>query len=180
MFKNMKKEGFHMKYSIVVFPSSQVQEIANSYRKRYDPTFDLIPPYIRLKEAFELEEDRLPNLVSHLEQVAQSTDSFTAHFHRISTFHPTSNVIYIAVQNKEPFVALHEKIVKKCVNTPETYAYVPHLTIGRDLSNDELRDVTSQLSMHKIDLTSEIDSFHLIRPLEDGTWSVYQTFHLKK
>ncbi|CAJ1001846.1 MULTISPECIES: 2'-5' RNA ligase family protein [Bacillales] len=169
-----------MKYSIVVFPSSQVQEIANSYRKRYDPTFDLIPPYIRLKEAFELEEDRLPNLVSHLEQVAQSTDSFTAHFHRISTFHPTSNVIYIAVQNKEPFVALHEKIVKKCVNTPETYAYVPHLTIGRDLSNDELRDVTSQLSMHKIDLTSEIDSFHLIRPLEDGTWSVYQTFHLKK
>jgi 2'-5' RNA ligase len=180
MFKNVKKEGFHMKYSIVVFPSSQVQEIANSYRKRYDPTFDLIPPYIRLKEAFELEEDRLPNLVSHLEQVAQSTDSSTAHFHRISTFHPTSNVIYIAVQNKEPFVALHEKIVKKCVNTPETYAYVPHLTIGRDLSNDELRDVTSQLSMHKIDLTSEIDSFHLIRPLEDGTWSVYQTFHLKK
>jgi 2'-5' RNA ligase len=174
------EEGFHMKYSIVVFPSSKVQEVANSYRKRYDPTYALIPPYIRLKEAFDLEDSRLPELVSHLEQVAQSTESFTAHFHRISSFHPTTNVIYMAVQNKEPFVALHEKIVNKCVNTPETYAYVPHLTIGRDLSNDELRDVTSQLSMAKIDLTSEIDRFHLIYQLEDGIWSVYQTFLLKK
>ncbi|EJL41866.1 putative phosphoesterase YjcG [Brevibacillus agri] len=169
-----------MMYSIVIFPSSKVQEVANSYRKRYDPAYALVPPYIRLKEAFDLEEAKLPELVSHLEQVASSTESFTAHFHRVSTFHPTTNVIYLAVQNKEPFHALHEKIVNQCVSEKETYAYVPHLTIGRDLSDDELRDVTGQLSMAKIDLTSEIDRFHLIYQLEDGIWSVYQTFLLKK
>lgn len=169
-----------MMYSIVVFPSSKVQEVANSYRKRYDSAYALIPPYIRLKEAFELEEARLPQLVSHLEQVASSTDSFTARFHRVSTFHPTTNVIYLAVQNKEPFVQLHQKIASDCVNEKETYTYVPHLTIGRDLSDDELRDVTSQLSMAKIDLTTDVDRFHLIYQLADGIWSVYQTFLLKK
>lgn len=169
-----------MMYSIVIFPSSKVQEVANSYRKRYDPAYALVPPYIRLKEAFELDEAKLPELVSHLEQVASSTDSFSAHFHRVSTFHPTNNVIYLAVQNKDPFNALHEKIVTQCVSEKETYAYVPHLTIGRDLSDDELRDVTGQLSMAKIDLNSEIDRFHLVYQLEDGIWSVYQTFLLKK
>jgi 2'-5' RNA ligase len=169
-----------MKYSIVVFPSSKVQEVANSYRKRYDPTYALIPPFIRLKEAFELEESELPKLVTHLEQVANSTQSFTAHFHRVSSFHPTNNVIYFAVQNKEPFEQLHQKIVEHCVPHKETYAYVPHLTIGRDLSDDELRDVTGQLSMVKFDLTSDIDRFHLVYQLEDGIWSVYQTFLLKK
>lgn len=169
-----------MMYSIVVFPSSKVQEVANSYRKRYDPAYALVPPYIRLKEAFELDESRLPELVSHLEEVASSTDRFTAHFHRVSSFHPTTNVIYLAVQNKEPFTELHQKIVTHCVSDKETYAFVPHLTIGRDLSDDELRDVTGQLSMAKIDLTSEIDRFHLIYQLEDGIWSVYQTFLFKK
>lgn len=169
-----------MMYSIVVFPSSKVQEVANSYRKRYDSAYALIPPYIRLKEGFELEESKLPELVSHLEQVASSTESFTAHFHRVSSFHPTTNVIYLALQNKEPFIALHQKIANQCVNEKETYAYVPHLTIGRDLSDDELRDLTGQMSMAKIDLTSEVDRFHLIYQLEDGIWSVYQTFLLKK
>jgi 2'-5' RNA ligase len=169
-----------MKYSIVVFPSSKVQEVANSYRKRYDPTYALIPPYIRLKEAFDIEESELPKLVSHLEEVASSTESFTAHFHRVSSFHPTTNVIFFAVQNKESFEQLHQKIAEHCVSLKETYAFVPHLTIGRDLSDDELRDVTGQLSMLKLDLTSEIDRFHLVYQLEDGIWSVYQTFLLKK
>jgi 2'-5' RNA ligase len=169
-----------MMYSIVVFPSSKVQEVANSYRKRYDPAYALVPPYIRLKEAFDLDESNLPKLVEHLEQIASSTDSFTAHFHRVSSFHPTNNVIFLALQNKEPFTQLHQKIAKQGVSEKETYAFVPHLTIGRDLSDDELRDVTGQLSMAKIDLTSEVDRFHLIYQLEDGIWSVYQTFLLKK
>lgn len=168
-----------MKYSIVVFPSGEVQEAANSYRKRYDPTYALIPPFIRLKEAFELDQSRLPELVSHLEQVADSTESFPVHFHRVSSFHPTNNVIYFAVQNKEPFEKLHQKIVG-CVPEKETYAFVPHLTIGRDLSDDELRDVTGQLSMAKIDFHSTVDSFHLVHELENGTWGVHQTFQLKK
>jgi len=169
-----------MKYSIVVFPSSKVQEVANSYRKRYDPTYATIPPYIRLKEAFDLDESKLPELVAHLEQVAADTPSFTTHFHRVSSFHPTNNVIYFALQSKEEFTELHKKITTHCVNQQETYAYVPHLTIGRDLADDELRDVMSQLDMLKLDLSSEIDRFHLVYQLEDGIWSVYQTFLLKK
>ncbi|MGO0062167.1 2'-5' RNA ligase family protein [Brevibacillus fluminis] len=169
-----------MKYSVVIFPSSKVQEFANQYRKRYDSTYALIPPFIRLKEAFELDDAKLPELVEHLQQVAEHTDSFTAKFHRFSTFHPTNNVIYLGIQNKEAFEELHQQVIECCSSRPETYAFVPHLTIGRDFADDELKDVYGQLSMAKVDLETEIDRFHLIYQLEDGIWSVYQSFQLRK
>jgi len=169
-----------MKYSVVIFPSSKVQEVANSYRKRYDPTYATIPPYIRLKEAFELEEKDLPLVVEHLQKVADSTEAFTINFHRASTFHPTNNVIYLSFQNKEAVESLHNKIKDGFLGQQESYTYVPHLTIGRDLTDDECKDVTAQLSMTRFDLKSEVDRFHLIYQLEDGIWSVYQTFLLKK
>lgn len=169
-----------MKYSVVVFPSSNVQEVANSYRKRYDPTYSLIPPYIRLKEAFELAEEELPKLVEHLEKVANTTTAFSVHFHRVSTFHPTNNVIYFGIQDKEPFIALHQKIMEFFGSEKERYAFVPHLTIGRDLTDDELKDVVGRLSMVKIDMSTLVDRFHLVYQLDDGTCSVYQTFLLQK
>ncbi len=169
-----------MKYSVVIFPAKNVQEFANSYRKRYDSAYAAIPPYIRLKEAFDVEEGQLAALVNHLQHVADKTDSFQAKFHRFATFHPTNNVIYLALQNKQPFEQLHKQISESCGKTEETYAFVPHLTIGRDMNDDELKDVYGQLSMEKVDLTAEIDRFHLIYELVDGIWSVHQTFQLKK
>ena len=60
-----------MKYGIAIFPQKKVQDVANSFRKRYDPRYTLIQPHITLKEAFELEEEKLPEVVEHLERVAE-------------------------------------------------------------------------------------------------------------
>jgi 2'-5' RNA ligase len=169
-----------MKYSVVVFPSSNVQEVANSYRKRYDSAYALIPPFVRLRESFELSEDRLPELIRHLQDVAESTEAFDVTFHRVATFHPTSNVVYLAIQDKTPFEELHGKLSAFPVGTKETYAYVPHLTIGRNLNDDECKDVYGQLSMVKFDLHSSVDHIHLVSEGEDGKWKVHQSFPLKK
>lgn len=169
-----------MKYSVVIFPSGRVQEVANSYRKRYDPTFALIPPYIRLKEAFELGDAQLPALIAHLEDVAQQTVPFSAHFHKVSSFYPANNVLYLAIENKEPLEQLHQRIIENDAKHKETYAYIPHVTIGRDLSSDELKDLTGQLRMTQFDLTCTINDFHLIHERENGIWSVSHTFTLQK
>lgn len=169
-----------MKYSIVIFPSSHVQEVANSYRKRYDSHFALIPPFIRLIDTFELDESKLTGLVQSLQQAAEATEAFSVKFHRASTFHPTSNTLFLAIQNKEPFIHLHDIIVEYLGMKNQTYAYVPHLTIGRELTDDECKDIAGQLSMVKFDLDSEIDRFHLIYEAPDETWQVQHSFELKR
>ena len=48
-----------MRYGIAIFPSKEIQDEANSYRKRYDPHYPLIPPHITLKDAFEADDEMI-------------------------------------------------------------------------------------------------------------------------
>lgn len=169
-----------MQYAIVIFPPRKAQDLANSYRKRYDPQYSLIPPHIKLKTAFELGERKLEDIIDHLEQVAAATEPFQIDFHKVSTFHPTSNVIYFAIRDTDPIVRLHERCNKGILFDEEIYNYVPHLTIAQEMSNDELNDVYGSLRMSKIDITVDIDRFHLLYQMENGMWTVYQTFLLRK
>ncbi len=165
-----------MRFGIAIFPQKEVQDIANSFRKRYDPHYSLITPHITLKESFELEEKQVEPIVKQLEEIANTTPRFTIHFHKISTFYPTNNVIYLAIKNTEELNTLHKKLHQGFLKQEQKYSFVPHLTIGQDLSNDELHDVYSRLRMHKIDLNSIVDRFHLLYQLENKTWKNYHTF----
>lgn len=165
-----------MQYGIVIFPPRKAQDLANSYRKRYDPHYSLIPPHIKLKSAFKLGERNLEDITDHLDQVAAATEPFQIQFHKVSTFHPTTNVIYLAIRDVDPIVRLHERCNKGILYDEEAYSYVPHLTIAQDMSNDELHDVYGSLRMNKIDVSVDIDRFHLLYQMENGMWTVYQTF----
>lgn len=168
-----------MKFGIAIFPQKEVQDIANSLRKRYDSHYSLIAPHITLKESFDLEEEQIETAVEHLQQVAETTAPFTIHFNKISNFYPTSNVIYFVIENTEAITALHKRINTGPLEHKGKFSFVPHLTIGQDLPNDELHDVYSRLRMHKIDLDSIVDRFHLLYQLKNKTWTVYQSFLLE-
>jgi 2'-5' RNA ligase len=96
----------------------------------------------------------------------------------VSHFYPTSNTIYLAIDNSEPLVELHNKIKDVFDPVESEYDYIPHLTIGQKMSEDELHDVYGSLRLRKFDLETKIDRFHLLYQLENGSWSIYQTFLL--
>lgn len=169
-----------MYFGIACFPQKHVQDFANSYRKRYDPHYTLIPPHITLKEKFELNESELEVATQKLEQVAKEVKAFEIRFHKVSNFYPTSNTIYFAIENQEPLITLHEKIKSVFEPVEAPYSYIPHLTIAQKLNQAELHDIYGMLRLHKIDLTSKIDRFHLLYQLENGSWNIYQTFLLAK
>ena len=60
------------------------------------------------------------------------------------------------------------------------YAFVPHLTIGQGLSDAEHADVLGRLRMKDFYYEQPIDRFHLLYQLENGTWTVHETFRLGK
>ncbi|GAB7387484.1 YjcG family protein [Bacillaceae bacterium] len=165
-----------MKYSIVIFPHSKIQEFANSYRKRYDPGYTLIPPHIKVKEPFEVAEEQIGEVVDKIAQVTEKTQPFTLRFHKASHFHPTNNVIYLAVEKSAELQKLHEALNEGILYHKPAYTFVPHLTIGQKMTDEELHDVYARLRMMKIDLTTTVDRVHLLYQLEDGVWTVYQTF----
>jgi 2'-5' RNA ligase len=169
-----------MKYGIAIFPSKKLQDLANSYRKRYDPHYRLIPPHITLKEAFNANDDDIKVLADECKKIAQETKPFALRVYKVSSFHPVTNTIHLKVEKNNELVILNEKLHAGKFTEEFKYSFVPHITIGQKLSDDEHGDVLERLKMMNINHEETVDRFQLLYQLEDEQWTVYETFRLGK
>ncbi|WP_129706301.1 YjcG family protein [Priestia megaterium] len=169
-----------MKFGVVLFPSKKLQDVANSYRKRYDSHYSLIPPHLTLKEVFEATEDQIDEIAANLRKIAEETNPFTLNVTKVSSFSPANNVIYLKVEQKPELTSLYNKLHEGNLEQPTEYSFIPHITIGQRLSDDEHLDVYSQLKLVDIAHEETVDRFHLMYQLENETWTVFETFRLGK
>lgn len=165
-----------MKYGIVTFPSKPVQDEVNSYRKRYDPHYALIPPHITLKEAFDATNDELETLVTELKHIANETKPFKINVNKVSTFAPVTNTIYLKVEPIQELIDLHEKLQSDKFPKSEEYTFVPHITIAQKLKYEEYSDIFGSLKMKDFKIEDTIDRFQLLYQLDNGSWTVYESF----
>ncbi|WP_018664533.1 2'-5' RNA ligase family protein [Heyndrickxia acidiproducens] len=169
-----------MKYALVIFPSKKLQDIVNSYRKRYDPLYALIPPHITLKSAFEASEQQAEELTVQLKKIAERYEPFLLEVTKVKSFEPVSNTIYFKVEPVPELEGLFVDFKNELPGDPPEYPFVPHITIGQKLSKEEHADIYRQLEMVGIEHEEVINRFHLIYELDNGIWTVYETFHLGK
>lgn len=166
-------------YCIVIFPSSPVQEKANTYRKRYDSQYAFIPPHIKLLNPVQLSPDQLEHMISTIRRLAGKTKPFTLRFHKVGSFSPTNNVIYYGIENKNQLTDLHRELMDHVRGSFDPYVYVPHLTIAQDLTYEEMNDVFGRLKMVNVDMSSDVQQIHLLqRPDTDAVWEIVQSFQL--
>ncbi len=169
-----------MKYGIALFPSKKLQDLANSYRKRYDPHYALITPHVTLKNGFEASDEEITSISAALHDISRDLKPINLHVYKVSSFYPVNNVIYLKITPNKELLALREALHTGFFSDNSDYAFVPHITIGQKLSDDEHSDVLGQLRMLNIEFEETIDRFHLLYQLENGSWTVYETYHLGK
>ncbi|MTH53197.1 hypothetical protein GKZ89_07200 [Bacillus mangrovi] len=169
-----------MRYGIVLFPAKKLQDLANSYRKRYDPHYALIPPHLTLKTPFEASDEEIKAISKELRRSARELRPVQLEVTKISSFSPVNNVIYLKVEPTEELKELHSMLHSGALESEPEYAFVPHITIGQKLSDAEMADVLGQLKMQDNHHSEQIDRFHLLYQLENGAWTVYETFILEK
>lgn len=167
-----------MKYSIAIFPAKKLQDLANSYRKRYDPNYALIPPHIKLKDPFEATDEEIKDITKELHEVSNKAKRFSLNVYKVKSFNPINSVIYLAIKQTDEIMELHEMLHNEKLGQEKKYAFVPHITIGQRLSDQEQSDVMGRMSMMDINHSEPVDRFHLMYELENGAWTVYETFHL--
>ncbi|HWO98447.1 MAG TPA: YjcG family protein [Bacillus sp. (in: firmicutes)] len=169
-----------MKYGVVIFPSKPLQDAANAYRKRYDTHYALIAPHLTVKETFEASESEIKEIVQELERVAKATEPFNLNVTKVSSFSPVNNVLYFKVEKNKALEELYDRLHTGGLSQESPYAFVPHITIGQGLSDDEHLDVYSQLKLVDVSHSELVDRFHLMYQLENDTWTVYETFRFGK
>ncbi|MUV36497.1 RNA 2',3'-cyclic 3'-phosphodiesterase [Lentibacillus sp. JNUCC-1] len=167
-------------YGIAIFPSKRIQDDANALRKRYDPHYENIPPHITLKEKFETDDKTIDQLIPELDKIAEETKPFTLNINKVSTFAPVTNTIYMKVEPIQELQELHQKMHEGIFPQNATYQFIPHITVAQKLVEDEYSDVFGSLRMKEMAYEDYIDRFHLLYQLENGTWTVYETFQFGK
>lgn len=167
-----------MKYGVAIFPSKKLQDIANSYRMRYDTKYAKVPPHLTLREPFEMDDSNVGELVRHLREVSQEVTPFTLDVYKYSSFYPVTNTIYMKARENEGLISLHDKLNTGMLESKSEQAFVPHITIGQEMNYDELSDVFGRLKLESISHEETIERFSLLYRLENGKWTVYETFLL--
>ncbi|ASN06437.1 YjcG family protein [Virgibacillus necropolis] len=165
-----------MKYGIVIFPSKPIQDKANALRKRYDPHYSLIPPHITLIEAFEADDETVHQLIPELRAIADETAPLAININKVSTFAPVTNTIYMKVEASQAIIDLYEKLQSSNLPANKEYSFVPHITVAQKLSDQEYADVYGSLQLKDTQLEDKIDRFQLSYQLENGSWTVYESF----
>lgn len=168
-----------MKFGVVLFPSKNIQDFANSYRKRYDANYALIPPHLTLRSSFEANENEIQVITEKIAGIAKKLEPITIEVKKFSSFAPVNNVIYLKVKPTTELANLHEEL-RSSFEGEQEYSFVPHITIGQKLSDAEHSDIYGTLKMEKVDFKETIDRIHLLYQLENGSWTVFETFRLGK
>lgn len=168
-----------MKYGIVAFPSKQLQDFANSYRKRYDSHYAKITPHITLKAGVtEVEDSQIESISEYVKEICHQFSPLKIHVTKVSSFAPVNNAIYLKVEPTEELLNLHNALHTERFGGKAEYKFVPHITIAQDMSSGEHDDIYGQLRMTKVDFSEVINRIHLLYQLEDGSWTVYETYRL--
>lgn len=165
-----------MKYGIVVFPSKKLQDLANTYRKRYDSRYSKITPHITLKEAFEADETEINKISEIVASIAKKYAPLKIHASRISSFYPTTNVIFFRIEPTEQLTSIHQELQEQVNIGKPKHVFIPHITIAQDLTETEHDDIYGQLRMIGVNEQETIDRIHLVYQLEDGSWTPYETY----
>lgn len=167
-----------MKYGIVAFPSKKLQDLANTYRKRYDPHFALISPHLTLKDGFDASENEIVTVIQQLQELASNHAPLAIHASRISSFFPATNAIYFRIEPTKQLAEIHKELLEKVPFGNQKHIFVPHITIAQKMSDSEHDDIFGQLRMIGVDEKDTIDCIHLVSQSENGLWTTYKTFKL--
>jgi len=168
-----------MKYGIVAFPSKELQDIANGYRKRYDPHYALITPHLTIKGLFDADDKEIEEVSKLILEVTKNHSPFELKVTKVSTFAPITNTIYFKAEENEELLQIHKDLNYGFFGNEPVFQFVPHITIAQNLTSSEHDDIIGQLKMVGVNHSEIVDRLHLLYQLDDGSWTVYETYRLE-
>ncbi|WP_405103170.1 YjcG family protein [Oceanobacillus sp. FSL H7-0719] len=169
-----------MNFGIAFFPSKEIQDVANSFRKRYDPRYALIPPHITLKDSFEIPEDAMDEVIAELRKIASETKPFPIQITKVSSFEPVTNTIYFKINPVPEMTELEEKLHAGKFENTRKHPFIPHVTLAQELTHNEFTDILGRFNMENHQYEDVVDRFQLLYQLENGSWTVHETFVFNK
>ncbi|TKJ35651.1 2'-5' RNA ligase family protein [Blastococcus sp. CCUG 61487] len=162
---------------LVPIPEPWAQLFVDWRSKVGDPQATLVPPHVTLLPPTEVAAADRQAVAEHLEGVAGSHPPFRMHLSGTGTFHPVSDVVFVAVARGIGNCELIAADVRQGpLQRGLSYPYHPHVTVAHDVPADMLELAYTGLS----DLSAEFDVTHFteFEQTPGGAWTVAREYPL--
>ena len=165
-----------MRHAVIVAPGGRLAELAEPIRRAHDPEwFERVPPHITLLNAFEPHEGG-EAVRRILEEVADSSEPVVARTGGFGVFFTQPLVVFIKFEDETPLVRLQRGLGEALPRYDYTFAYHPHVTVGRFASEEAAARVLKRLGREAEGIEIEIGSYSLYAEDEGGVYRPVQEF----
>lgn len=128
------------------------------------------PAHITLAPPTEVDDAALPDVVEHLEEVAQHSSPFGVRIRGTGTFRPVSPVVFVGVvAGIAGCEALAKRVRSGPLHAEPSFPYHPHVTIAHGLADDLLDRAFEEQA--GFDATWPVTSFTLYEHTSDSGWT---------
>ncbi|HMK12460.1 MAG TPA: GNAT family N-acetyltransferase, partial [Acidimicrobiales bacterium] len=167
--------------SALVIPPPAATEIDGLRRACGDGMLARVDPHVTLVEPINVRDDALDEVEQVLrEAAARAPGPLTLRFGPARSFHPDSAVLYLAVDGDlDDLAGLRTVMRTGPFDRGATWPFVPHVTIGTDLSEQRLEAGVTALADYSVTVTfthvqvlqeqRDADEVRRWRPIADAT-----------
>jgi 2'-5' RNA ligase len=162
---------------IVPIPEPWAQLLVDWRAKVGDPQAGRVPPHVTLLPPTEVTAGDRTLISAHLAEVARAHPPFDMHLSGTGTFHPVSDVVFVAVARGIGNCELLANDVRRGpLARSLSFPYHPHVTVAHDVTADMLEFAYSGLA----DLSAEfrVEHFTEFEQTHDGSWAVAREYPL--
>jgi len=126
-------------FGVIVPVPDNLSLLADRVRRPYDPNFRLIGPHVTVLPPRPLPLTRR-QVLEAVKRVAERTAPFHLRLGKVKTFRPVTPVVFVGFRRgADDLERLHRRLSRVPLRGPESFPYVPHLTLARDLDDGRLR-----------------------------------------
>jgi len=131
--------------AVVIVAPAGPGELADSFRKRYDPEwFERVPPHVSLLGPFEAREPDA-ELALALGWALAGCSPFRIRLGPPGAFLVPELVLFFTVRDEEPLRDLHARVLRALPAYAPARQFHPHLTVGRFASEAALSGALAEL-----------------------------------
>jgi 2'-5' RNA ligase len=162
---------------VVPVPEPWSQLLVDWRAKVGDPQASMVPPHVTLLPPTEVSATDRTLISAHLAEVARAHPPFDMHLAGTGTFHPVSDVVFVAVARGIGNCELLANDVRSGpLARTLSFPYHPHVTVAHDVPGDMLEFAYSGLA----DLSAEfrVDHFTEFEQASGGAWAIARKYPL--
>ena len=166
------------KFAVVAFLPPFLDAVIKPLRERYDPIYNLITSHITVTFPFETEQP-IEEITPIVQAVIGQTAAMRITLNSIGDFYPDYPIIYWSVTENAALHHLYYQLYAALDQPIPFKQYVPHVTIGREISTHRLLLVKDKICSYLPSEGFVAKNLDLITPLAaGGRWVSVRRFQL--